>query len=387
MFFGRRRLRALTLIAATVLFAGGCTQEDEPGSRAVEIGSVSVLEGDVSLRHQGSESSLSAETPLTAGDVVMVEGSGVALVELDGGRKLEVTGGSLETKSGESVVSSGGSLLVDTDSTVEVLTGIATARIDSGAVRFDGPAVGRIGAYDAAGIVLTSGDQKYDLPRYWQVLVGSSGAFEQARPLQIDGADALDRRFLQRALDTDASLANLATGFDAQFGTTTPPALLEHLAAIGVAPEALAPFDSSPRSDLALALAFAQGSDQAERAKAYLEVLTLNALGASWGLLSVQQGVDPAGFLQRFQAEINSIPIPQPAPTVQPTSRPPRPPVPGGRQSPSPAPTSGGQPAPVPSATASPGPENPSILPLLPEDLRRIIDELYGIVEDLLPIV
>jgi hypothetical protein len=48
------------------------------------------------------------------------------------------------------------------------------------------------------------------------------------------------------------------------------------------------------------------------------------------------------------------------------------------------------QPSPAVPPVTSPSPSGgkpDSILPLLPEDLRRIIDELYGLVEDLLPII
>jgi hypothetical protein len=336
--------------------------------------------------------------PVSAGDVVSVEGSqDVARVRLPDHRDIELRGGSLKVIDADTVALTAGSLLAEVGGELEVRAGDAKARFATGTVRFDGPSVGRIGAYNVQDLEILSGQQDVELPPYWQIAVGSDGRLDQAQPLQIQGGDVWDRRLLGRALETDASLANLATGFDAQFGTATPPALLERLGAIGIGAEALTPFAASPRSDLVLALAFTRESKRdavAELGRGFYESLTLNALGASWGLLAEQFGVDPARFIEGFQAEINAIPIvPQPTPTpsapspATPRPRPPRP------ARPSPAPLPGASPAlPAPAASPgsspAPGSSNPdSIIPLLPPELRVIIDELYGIVEDLLPII
>ncbi|MEX2553834.1 MAG: hypothetical protein WD627_12645 [Actinomycetota bacterium] len=378
-------------MVAVILVMSACSAES--GDSNQSLGSATVLEGRATLTHEGKTRAINAEVPVTAGDVVSVEGRDVALVRLSESRDFELRGGDLTVVSSDAVSLEGGSLLVEAGGAVEVRTGGARALFTTGTVRFDGPAVGRIGAYYAEGLQILSGEQTIDLPRYWQLVVGSDGRLDQGRPLQISGDDIWDQRLLANALETDANLANPATGFDAQFGATTPPALLERLSVIGIGADALAPFAGSPRSDLVLALAFARESKKdaaSELGQGFLESLTLNAIGASWGLLAEQFGVDPARFIERFQAEINSIPIaPPPAPT--PPAGPSRPRRPSGaRPSPSPAPPPV-QPSPaVPPVTAPlPGsPGNPdSIIPLLPEDLRRIIDELYGLVEDLLPII
>jgi len=377
-------------MVAVILVMSACSAGS--GDSNQTLGSASVLEGRATLTHEGMTRAINAEVPVTAGDVVSVEGRDVALVRLSESRDFELRGGDLTVVSSDAVSLEGGSLLVEAGGAVEVRTGGARALFTTGTVRFDGPVVGRIGAYYAEGLQILSGDQTIDLPRYWQLVVGSDGRLDQGRPLQITGDDIWDQRLLAGALETDANLANLARGFDAQFGATTPPALLERLSDIGIGADALAAFVGSPRSDLVLALAFARELKKdaaSELGQGFLESLTLNAIGASWGLLAEQFGVDPARFIERFQAEINSIPIappPAPTPPVGP-SRPRRPS--GARPSPSPAPVPV-QPSPAVPPVTSPSPSggNPdSILPLLPEDLRRIIDELYGLVEDLLPII
>ncbi len=362
------------LLAVAAVLATSCTMQEEPG-RPAELGTVSALEGRTVLRRGTSNTVIQTQTAVLAGDIVTAEGDGNARVTLSAG-DLELSKGSLELPGGSAVTLRTGSLLVTAGASLQVTTGSATAGLDSGMIRIDGP-TGRIGAYEARNVKLRAGDQNIELPAYWQVELTPDGRLENARPLRISAADALDRRFLQTALDTDASLANLATGFDAQFGTSTPPALVERLKAIGIGPAELAPFASIPRSNLVLALAFAEEAGESDKAETYLEALTLNTLGASWGLLAVEFGVPTDALVSRLRTEINGIPIPQPSPIAPPVTRPSRP--------------SGSLPVPVttpraaaPSPSVSPSPGSTSILPLLPPDLRRIVDELYGIVQDLL---
>ena len=375
-------------MVAVIVVMSACSPEREDSNES--LGSAFVVEGRGTLTHEGQTRALNAEVPVTAGDVVSVEGKDVARVRLPEAREFELRGGNLTVVSADTVSLDEGSLLVEATGSVEVRTGGAKALFTTGTVRFDGPEVGRIGAYIADGLQILSGEQTVDLPRYWQLIVGSDGRLDRAQPLQIAGDDIWDKRLLANALETDASLANLAKGFDAQFGTATPPALLERLSVIGIGADTLAPFATSPRSDLVLALAFARESKKdaaPELGHGFLEALTLNALGASWGLLAEQFGVDPARFIERLQAEINSIPIsPPPAPAPTAPSRPSRPSAP--QPPPSPAPSPPG-PALFPATGPSPSPlgSNPdSILPLLTEPLQRILDELYGLLDDILPI-
>jgi hypothetical protein len=368
----------------------------EPGDRSEQaVGTASLVEGQASLLHDGETSSLTQGAParVFAGDVVSVDEPGVVRVRLSDDRDFELRGGSLEVLGEEAVSLDQGSLLVEAPQGAEVAVGKATARFTAGRLRFDGPAVGRIGAYVVESLKIVKADETtVDLPRYWQILLKPDGSLEEARPLQIKGDDDWDRRLLLTALETDRSLANLATGFDAQFGSTTPPALLERIGAIGVGPEALAPFDASPRSNLVLALAFTRvwkKDNQAELGKGFIDAMTLNVLGASWGLLVQQFGVDPAEFIARVQTEINGIPIappPSPVPPAPPVRSTPRRPT---TAAPTPPPlTTVPAPPATPAASPSPGAVPPdSLLPLLPPDLRRIVEELFGIVEGLLPIL
>jgi hypothetical protein len=129
-----------------------------------------VVEGRASLVHRRERTHLVPGTParVSAGDVVETEGSGVAHVRLSEGANFELRDGSLEVIDGKTVSLQDGSMLVEAPQAAHVRVGGVTTRFTAGTLRFDGPAVGRIGAYEVQGLKIVKPDESsVDVPRYW----------------------------------------------------------------------------------------------------------------------------------------------------------------------------------------------------------------------------
>lgn len=383
------RVRLLVTLLVFALGGAACTSSRDAGA-AESPGTARVVEGKATLTRNSQGRALEAEQTLQAGDQVAVDGAGSVLIDLAGGRSFELASGSVEVLSAERVDLADGSLLAITRSPVQVRMAGTRAAFQSGTVRFDAlQTMRRIAAYEVDGLRVKSGTQDLEVPRYWQVLLGEEKSLGEAQPIQFSADDNWDRIYLAKALEVDNSIVNLVRGLEAQLRGAAAEYLAERLSIAGIGAEAFQPFAQTPPSAQILALTFAQEwkkESPPEVETAFSQALALHTVGATWGLLAQQFDVDRTAFVNRLQTEINSIlsPAAQPGGVGSPAgslvprprggtgARPVQPsqPVPG--QIPVP-----GQPDPSP--TPSPG----SLIPLL----QSIVDELYGIVGDLLPII
>lgn len=379
----RRRHAPVCLILMAALAASACRPTSSAEREPVGFGSV--VEGSATLTRHGESAPLGQESSLELGDAIALEGTGLVQIELTGGRSLSLAEGTLELLSPGTVDLQGGRLLVTTSSPVQVRVARAAASIEVGTVRFDATGDARIGAYDAESARIKGGTREVEIPAYWQVSVSRESELEQARPLQFAAGDEWDQRFLSGALDIDSQIANLVRGLASQLGESTPTNLFERLAAAGVTAEDLLPFAQLSPADLVLALAFARtwkdGAPQ-ELPRAFSQALGLHALGATWGLLAQQFSVSGPEFIRRLQEEINSVALPVlPEPPAAPST-----PQVSGPQRPSASATpQPGEPQPAATPAPTPSPATP-LLPALSQELTRILDELFGIVGELLPI-
>lgn len=387
------RARLLVIVLVLALGGAACASSRDAGA-AESPGTARVVEGKATLTRNSKSRALAAEQTLRAGDLIAVDGAGSVLIDLAGGRSFELASGKLEVLSAERVDIADGSLLATLRSPVQVRMAGTRAVFQTGTVRFDAAqSPRRIAAYEVDGLRVKSGTQDLEVPRYWQVSLGADESLGEAKPIQFSASDNWDRTYLAKALEVDNSIANLVRGLEAQLRGAAPGYLTERLSMAGIGAEAFQPFAQTQPSAQILALTLAQEwkkESPPEVEKAFSQALALYTVGATWGLLAQQFDVDRTAFVNRLQTEINSILSPAAQPggagnpgggliprrgggTVALPVQPSRP-VPG--QIPVP-----GQPAPSP--TPSPG----SLIPLLPDPLRSIVDELYGIVGDLLPII
>ncbi|HEX2149736.1 MAG TPA: hypothetical protein VHI31_06155 [Actinomycetota bacterium] len=371
------------------------------------VGTLGRTEGSVELVREGTARPAAENEDLFAGDLIRVEGAGTAYFRLGDSTELQLARGSALLRRSNAVRLTDATLLISSDQPVEMDLEALKLSFKSGSVRLELPGPGRVAAYEVQDLLVTSGSQQVPLPQLWQLAITEDGRLDQARPLQFSRDDPIDAAQLEHAIEVDGKLGNLLRGVEPQLAATDGGELSRRIGEAGVSPESLARFTTASRSDKLMALAFAREwkkDAQAELAQAFEQALALKVLGASWGLVAQNFGVDAEGLVTSLQAEINAVLFPQgmndanplvPAPvpsvtrpaagrTPQATGRPAPAPAPPPAPAPAPAPGPG---APSPAPTGLIGPVIDPLRPLLPGELEAIVDELYGLVNGLVPLL
>ena len=249
----------------------------------------------------------------------MYGGAGTAKVVLEGGRELELHWVRWKLPATRRRTFSNGSLLVNTSAPVRISTSLASIGLETGTIRFDGP-TGRIGAYEAR---RHQDDQRAtrtsNSRAYWQVVLTPDGGLEQARPLQIARDDAWDRRLAGQMPSTRTPTSPTWLRASMPSSALRPPAaLIEGIRRDRSRAGGVGTLRRIATLRPGHGTGVRPGVDEKDSRPSYsqgFEPLTLNTLGASWGMLAEQFGVIDARRLSAgCRAEINSIPIPQPTP-------------------------------------------------------------------------
>lgn len=398
------RALALTLVLA-VLLGGACSGLGS-GDRRRSVGNIEAVVGSVGLVRDGQAIEAAPGTDLLGGDRLTVEApSSVDFIVDEAGEYRLVAGRVRVGEEGELEVADG-TLQISSDQPVEAdLDGVEVS-FSEGTVRLDRSGdSSRLAAYEVQNLEVATGSHRIPLPQLWQVSISGDGTPDMAQPLQFSRDDALDSANLAHAIEVDGKLMNLLRGLEPQLAATDGSALAGHLAAAGISPETVERISIASRSDQLMGLAFAREwkKDQPTGLVTGFEQATaLRVLGATWGLVAQNFGVDADGLVAGLQSEINAVFFPdgrsegdplvpspppsrQPPPAPGPPAQPTTPPAPGPIPAPPPAPV----PVPVPSPSPSGllGPVLDPLRPLLPGELEAIIDELYGLVHGILPIL
>lgn len=352
----------------------------------------------MNLVREGSTRAATEEDELLAGDELLVDGEGNVAFRLGANTDLELAKGAALLRGSNAIRLSDATLVVSSDEPVEMDFETVQIAFRGGAVRVELAGFGRVAAYEVQDLQVTGGTQVIPLPQLWQVSVAENGALDQARPLQFSREDGIDAERLAHALDADSKLGNLLRGLEPQLAGRDGTALRRRLSDAGITSESLERFQPATRSDQLMGLAFAKEWKKevpAELAKGFEQAMALKVLGASWGLVAQNFDVDADALVAGLQVEINAVLFPNgaeqggslvPAPSA---TRPALAPAPGGTGRPAPVPP----PAPAPGTTATPtptglvGPVLDPLRPLLPNELEAIIDELYGLVHGLVPLL
>lgn len=392
---GRSPRRWGLLLALGLLALGAACNR---GAGHPEAGRVTAVQGVVELTRDGTTDPVAPDEVLFREDLLSVRGGGTVDFVLGGPAGYRLVGGGARIEAPGGLRLEEGTLVAEGEEPFRLDLGSAELALERGTVRVELGSGGRIGAYEAEDLVVTAGGREVPVPRLWQISVTADGQLEQARPIQFSRDDPVDAFHLAPALEVDAVLANLLRGLDVQLAATGDTALAGHLESAGIGPETVEPFASAGPSDRLMGLAFARvwkaGAPE-ELVRGFEQVMTLRVLGATWGLVAQIFGLEAPVLLEQLEAESAAVliagpsdkspqqlvPPPAPAPAPPPTA-------PG---APAPAPVSP-PPAPAPTPTPTSGggllePVVDPLRPLLPAELEAIVDEIYGLIQGLLPVL
>ncbi|HEX2178641.1 MAG TPA: hypothetical protein VHL54_03855 [Actinomycetota bacterium] len=391
--------RLFPLLLVLVLVGASC--RDGASNDPVVAGVISSVAGAVELTRDGETTPAEADQDLLVGDELSVEDSASVEFRLGEAAQFQLRQGQVQIEGAEQVGLEGVMLLSST-SPVRTNVGGLDIGFSSGNLRLELPAPGRLAAYEIRDLKVVSGEQEVPIPQLWQVSVGEGGALDQARPVEFSREDPLDAVHLAHALDADGKLGNLLRGLEPQLAAVGGPALQARLTSAGVGPELAAPFAAAGLSDQLMGLAFAREWKRdlpSELVTGYQQALALKVLGASWGLVAQNFDISGDALVASLQNEINAVLfpagspepgqlVPTPTPAVSRPPAAPRPPGPVVRPAPVPPPPTAPVAPPAPGASPTPGllaPVVDPLRPLLPDELEAIVDELYGLVQGVLP--
>ncbi|HEX2052273.1 MAG TPA: hypothetical protein VHJ78_00920 [Actinomycetota bacterium] len=384
---------------ALALVGASCNRGDAGGEDA--IGTITRVSGAVELTSNGATSDAVADGRLSRGDTLRVAEGGDVQFNLGGNATYRLVRGSATLQRPQQIRLADGVILVSSDERVQVNLEPVRLAFAGGSVRVDSGEAGRVAAYEVQDLRVTAGSQEVPVPQLWQVAVTEEGVLDQARPLQFTREDVLDAAHLQQAIEVDGKLGNLLRGLEPQLAAAPPTAVPERLQSAGIPLQAVASLASVPRSDLLMGLAFAREWNAGDLVRSFEQSMALKVLGASWGLVAQNFGVEADPLVASLQNEINAVLfpagtaepgqlVPSPTPTAQrPAASPATRPRPASPAAPAPAPAAPGR-GPAPNPTATPGLVGPVVdplRPLLPDELERIVDDLLGVVDGIVPIV
>lgn len=355
---GERTIAAILLALAAVVFFGGVLAVASDDDAIPSAGARVQLDGVGSVqRTDGSSSALRDGDILGPGDEVEME-EGIAVLELAGGGTVEVRSGIGDVDDTRLEVGSPLRLLAG-DALVQGPVGVAveaagtlvTLRDPAGtAARIRRELAVTTAAY-RGDVDVDSAGQEQTVPAYRQLAVASVGRLpDEPDPLQVDGADPWDQRFLGSAIALTRSLDAFARSFTAQGVPRDSPddfaAVLPVLAEeTGFASIRLD--RDRPAGDTLVGGAIAALATSGDFDERWREVFDFRDAGATWGLVALDQGVEDGPVLGEVEAALGrSVADGTPEVAAPPTT--------------TPTTTGGGGTTPTSAATTTPGTTPPT---------------------------
>jgi hypothetical protein len=366
--------RAFLVAAALALFAPSCVGGERAvpggGLRATKVlGSITVQaqgsaartlsEGDIVRPGTRITTGPGARVRLASGEKPAIELGGDTRAALLGSRRMSLDHGSALGETGE------GSLSFDA-------TGM-NVRVNDGAARLvRGLGTLQVGVYTGEAHVDLLGTV-VDVPRFRQQEFSGGVAVDRVpAPLELHDNDPWDLRLLGDVIALDARLTQFRRGFNAEFGTQgADPAFYVAFVSLRRAAQVVGTAqDDVTTADKLIGLVFAQrlasrdGTDT-NAGRYFAEMIAEYRLGASWGLIAKERGLDLRLLLPAVLDAISRGTTPEPSGGGQGSGG-------GGGAQPTSRPTSRPSPGPTPSPTPSPSPPQP------PPPPCSILDRLLG---------
>lgn len=324
---------------------------------------------------------------------------GEARLSLPGGGVLELRRGT-EVVLGERPTLVSGELLVVPAAPTPLVVTVGGTRVTAlGPARLERDLALSVASY-SVGLRLESAGRRLAVAGLRQASVASLGDVpSRARPLDYDGGDSWDRRFLGNAIDLGAELEARSRGFSASLGPDEGRTIGFYrllLPALegepGFGPSSLV--GNRPPGEMLVGTALALGGRRGSFVTRLSEVFSFRDDGADWGLVALEQGVAMApGVVETVDLAISRASLAFAPPPSPPATLPPRSgggaPVPPGRPPPPGPGAKGGSsagppnPASPPSTSPSPSPgagPAPADKPLLAPVVDLLAGLLPGIV-------
>lgn len=363
-----RRWMALLLLAAVL--ASACTRNRGPSDDQARL----EVDGSATVTFAGGGDEVVTDSAtLDFGDVVVVD-EGTATLELKGGSTYELRAGSLPSKVRVGLPPE----LLDGD--ILVADGFpATVRLDTATLSAQGSlkvsssevATAYAGRSRIAGVGPLD-----ELLGLRQVVLSPTAS---PTPLDYDGSDPWDRRFLGEAMAFGERLEALARGYTANLagggGRTVSffESVIPGLRSEREFGADLLDPDRPPGETLIGAAIAVQGRSGTFRSR-WDEIFTFRDAGAAWGLVALDQGVSSAPLVDTIELAIDQSPLAGDPPSATPTTR--RPTTTTTR-----VPPTGGGPTTTTTSTTTtttaPPPEGGPLDPVL-DPVQEILDDVLG---------
>lgn len=318
---GERTLVAILFALAAVVLLGGVlalvTDEDPLPSAGARV----QLDGVGSFtRTDGSSGALRDGTVLGPGDELEMQ-EGIAVLELAGGGTVEVRSGIADVDDTRLEVGSPLRLLAG-DALVQGPAGVAVEAAGT-LVTLRDPAstaarVRRELAVTTAtyrgDVEIDSAGQERTVAAFRQLAVASVGRIpDEPDPLEVEGSDPWDQRFLGDAIALTRTLDSLADAFTAQ---GVPRTDAEDYAAVlpilaeedGFVTSLIDPV--RPEGDTLVGGAIAALASRGSFDQRWQDVFAFRDAGAAWGLVALDQGVDDGPVLGEVEAALDRSVLP-----------------------------------------------------------------------------
>jgi len=385
-------IRAVTaVLAPVVLLAGIVAAALHDDGTEVADGQARVLVQDGTVEVAGADGAtreVTRDTTVVDGDRLRVTAGSATVRFADGAtyelRHLDGVGSAMEVGSPPRLLA--GDALLTEGFPAGIRVGTATLSAQ-GALKVDAEAE-LATAYEGRTRVAGAGDAS-ELPALRRLVLVAGATPE---PVEYDGADPWDRRFLGEAIAFGERLEALARGYTSDLPSDVARTadlyreVLPALAELSEFSDDLVDPARPPGETLVGAAIAVQATAGTFRER-WVEVFAFRDAGAAWGLVALDQGVSSAPLLEAVELAV-ATPADGPAP-----ARPADPPTPGGSATTSPtgpprttAPPPTTAPAPSPDPEPPPDPEpDPSpgglLDPVLDPDaamVQGLLDGLLG---------
>lgn len=283
-----RRIVAVAALLGVVGAACG-DGEAEAGVRLVPLGgAVEVRAGDV-------WEEISEPIGLAIGQEIRAQ-DGRARIEFPDGDEVELApGAALRLTEPDRSDLLTGSVLATTSSAMTVGLGDIGVHGEEGTFRVDRGLQHVVRVYEGHATLPGAGWDGTVLP-FRQIVLVAGGIASHPSPLRVDPNDPWDLRLFGEAMDIGLSLDRLATGLHSQLGRSKDPKLVSQVAPDGLPPAAVRsalqerPVGRWASVVVAAVLASRLAEDDVTPRQAFLEILTLRDLGASWILVAAEWG-------------------------------------------------------------------------------------------------